>query len=277
MIFLKALRRLKRLSADQQKTIRAQSISGRHSFRVWLRLLRGIGEFDSLRDKSMWSLGWCIAGAIALFIFNVFLAFSIPNESPLAKLVILAIPFTILALVWLFHVLVKLSSSDIHNSVREFAYPFLRVLAIETSYFNKVALELKLRGRLDLRNKTYGPAALVKTLPGRIKPTETKFEYEWLRLSTMLADQTKLQLSITDFIRQVHFQKRGRSGKIKSKTKYKVVVKMEASFLPPGQSEWVHEERKVKSTDIEFKPQLETLLQMISTYYRQHPPKEAIA
>jgi len=272
MSLFATLRRLKKLSPEQRKILRCHFIAGKRSYRVWLRVFRGLDEFDLLRDKAIAPLGWSIAGVLLLSIAALIIKGNLESGSQWEKPILVVLGLFVIMFVWLVSTLRKLKALDSPNTVRGFAYPFLKVLAVETSSANKADLAMNLRRRLDPKNIVFGPAPMEKARKAWISPKETRFEYPWLRISTLLADQTKMKLQVTDRVRQIHFRKRGSSGKIKFKTKYKVQVRIDASFLPPSSDTWVSVQRSVKSSDIDFVPSLDLLLDVVSSYYQAHPP-----
>ena len=115
----------------------------------------------------------------------------------------------------------RLGKIDIHNNLREFVVPVVNLIGQDMEAGTKISLDLDLRGKtLDSKlKKTH------KDDPGWLsypKVTTRIYNDPWFRLTGQLVDGSKLILNVDDQVTRLDKTYKGSSGKIKSKTKYKV-------------------------------------------------------
>ncbi len=277
MNFMAALTRYKRLSVEQRRVFSSRAITGKRSLRYWTRFIRQLSEFDALRDKSAKALAWLtVLGAIMLLVSGSYL-FVDYYEWTLENYIGVGVALLSLSgFIWLLRTAYFLSSNDLPNHLRAVVYPFLKVLMVETSPRAKVDLTVRLRERIDMHHLTAPPRKLDPKKNSRwIKATETRYSRTWLLLEALLADCTRMQLSVEDSTRKLDVTKRGSSGKIRSKLKYKIRTKIRAAFLPPGATQWVRYKTVIPTSEPDSIIALDQLLSVISRYYKEHPPKRA--
>lgn len=115
----------------------------------------------------------------------------------------------------------RLGKIDIHNNLREFVVPVVNLIGQDMEAGTKISLDLDLRGKtLDSKLKNTH-----KDDPGWLsypKVTTRIYDDPWFRLTGQLVDGSKLILNVDDQVTRLDKTYKGRSGKIKSKTKYKV-------------------------------------------------------
>ncbi len=122
-----------------------------------------------------------------------------------------------------------LGKIDIHNNLREFIVPIINLVGQDMPAGQKIAIDLDLRGKtIDGKLKDTR-----KDNPGWFsypKVTTRIYEDPWFRLNGQLVDGSRLMLNVDDQITRIDKTYKGMSGKIKSKTKYKVKHAITASL-----------------------------------------------
>jgi len=115
----------------------------------------------------------------------------------------------------------RLGKIDIHNNLREFVVPVVNLIGQDMEAGTKISLDLDLRGKtLDSKLKDTR-----KDDPGWFsypKVTTRIYDDPWFKLTGQLVDGSKLILNIDDQVTRLDKTYKSMSGKIKSKTKYKV-------------------------------------------------------
>ena len=266
---MNALSLFRQLSPEQKTAIREKTMFGKHSIRSWIRLLHGLAQFDAKRDAGATKL-YVLTTFVCLFT-SVFFWIVLSSYSAGGRPGPISLTILVLMLVlsfWLFRVSRTMYKGDLPNQLRLVVYPLLRVLAEETSSRARVDMTHRLYGRTHKKNLISGPTKLTGKLPNGWKSAkESRYRDEWLLLDAFLADKTRMALQITDITRRFDVTKRGSSGKIKSKTKYKIQTRISAHFLPPGSKTWVTKKHVERSKDEKEIVSVDTILQLISDYY----------
>lgn len=115
----------------------------------------------------------------------------------------------------------RLGKIDIHNNLREFVVPVVNLIGQDMEAGTKISLDLDLRGKtLDSKLKDNR-----KNDPGWFsypKVTTRVYDDPWFRLTGQLVDGSRLILNVDDQVTRIDKTYKGSSGKIKSKTKYKI-------------------------------------------------------
>ncbi|PKL46542.1 MAG: hypothetical protein CVV42_16055 [Candidatus Riflebacteria bacterium HGW-Riflebacteria-2] len=115
----------------------------------------------------------------------------------------------------------RLGKIDIHNNLREFVVPVVNLVGQDMEAGTKISLDLDLRGK-TLDNKLKDTR---KDDPGWFsypKVTTRIYDDPWFKLTGQLVDGSKLILNVDDQVTRLDKTYKSMSGKIKSKTKYKV-------------------------------------------------------
>ena len=219
----KATTLYKSLTEEQKSFINAKNLKGSHPVGVWLDFFKPIVLMDTLCDKQRKAKkNWLIFFVIITFISFFFLALG-----PLGILIELALIFTIIVLSVK---LIKLKNIDISNQLRLFVFPFLSLMNNDINKKENIELNLEFSNPMDSR-------FMIKEIPNtnrRYPKVKTKFyKNNWMSAKMKLKDETELDFNINDIIRRRDITKRSRSGKIKSKVKYKVNHVTELKVLFP--------------------------------------------
>ncbi len=104
----------------------------------------------------------------------------------------------------------KIHTFDASKNIQTFILPFIYYLK------NDVWEETLLHLEIDLN-----PSVTV----GKLDPKTKLHHFEWIKGRTRLMDGSEIQFKIKDIRRKWNETKRGLSGKIKTKTKYKIITK----------------------------------------------------
>ncbi len=268
MKIVRAMSLYRKLSAEQQKAIRQRVLFGKHSIRGWLRLLHGLAQFDERRDSAA---AWLYTATVVTVMFALASAYIVAaeylDESRASGTAVVALVVLGILSVGLLRASRILWTGDLPNHLRSVVYPLLRVLAEETSANARVEMTHRLLGRTHKKNLIAGPTKLTKLRPGWRSAKETRYLDDWLLLDAYLADRTRLKLRISDLTTRYDITKRGSSGKIKSKTKYKVRTRVSAHFLAPGSSEWTKRAIALKSKNESEIIPVRAVLHLIADYY----------
>lgn len=279
MSFIDALSLFKHLTPEQKAAVRQKTVFGKRSIRSWIKLLHGLAQFDAKRDQGVTKLYVLTTFAClftSVFLYIVIATFNAGGRPGPIALTILTL--MILLSTWLFYVSRTLYKGDLPNQLRLVVYPLLRVLAEETSSRARIDMTHRLWGRTHKKNLISGPKKLTGKLPNRWRSAKERcYRDEWLILDAYLADKTRLLLQITDVTKRFDITKRGSSGKIKSKTKYKVQTRINAHFLAPGSKTWVTKKHVERSSDEKTVVPVRVILRLIADYYRTAPHHSAAA
>jgi hypothetical protein len=203
---------LGKLTPEQQTFLKTRKYEGRQTMKQWLELFHGLAVLDTHGDKvrakakNIWIIALVFA-IISLFIVAVF-----------PFILILTI---ILLAVFIYYltIFLKLNKIDLSNHLREQVYPFLAAIKDDLSEKEKIKMTLDFS---DATDKKY----LVQTIPNSSKryPKITTYFYKlpYFSANFTLQDGAEVEFEADDLIRKRDITKRGSSGKIKSKVKYKI-------------------------------------------------------
>lgn len=114
--------------------------------------------------------------------------------------------------------------------------------------------EKKVKARLDLTGMADSKQVSKKELPpGRFqKLTETVQKDPWCELRLPLADGSVMTLEVTNEYHKIERRYKGRSGKIKWKSKWRKEAEVAATLLPPPGMQW-NESAQVAGADEKLK------------------------
>lgn len=207
MPYLEAQRGHAALTDVQKEMVQEKHVVGDTTFLDLFEILRAVAEFDYTRDAASSKTGcW----AAVLVIGGIGSAFVV---GPAALVFLLPGLF-------LWKKAHSLGTQDLHNLLRDFVVPSMQVLRQDLEKDAPVTIDLDLRGGTR-EERQVGIESV--TDPGMWqypKIREKRFVDPWLKLSTVLADGSRLVIEGTDHIRQRTVTRRRR--KVKTKTKYKI-------------------------------------------------------
>jgi hypothetical protein len=207
MSILDAYRNYRSLTNEQRALLVDKATSGSRTPAEWLAFLGGVAAYDSSADRLRTAAGWTIAACLVLAIV------SLAAASAIGALVVLAVGIGSVIL------FVRLKRNDVPNNMRECVLPLVALLREEMEPGAALRLRLDLTGGMRKEKQT-GAESLP---PGNfIRAEETSYTDPWFEGDGTFADGSNVGWSVVDMIRRRDVTKRGRSGKIKSKTKFKV-------------------------------------------------------
>lgn len=198
------------LSAEQKEIIANKRAEAERTPAAWCVMLGELAAFDEVGDAGRKRAGWGCGISILLTIVLLIVF------APLAALTVIA---TIVFAVMFF----RLKKRDIPNSLRESLLPLVVVLREDMESDASLSLRFDLREptrRENVKRENKGAG-------GYPRVEESFYENAWMSGSGALADGTTLEWSVTDGIRERKVTKRNPRGKIKTKTKYKVLRMLE--------------------------------------------------
>ncbi|MDB5032915.1 MAG: hypothetical protein JWQ98_156 [Chlorobi bacterium] len=107
--------------------------------------------------------------------------------------------------------------NDLSNNLRKFILPMITLMREDIDRGGTLTLRLNLS---DPMAKEYQTGS--ETLRKRMNTEQTTYQLTWMEARTVLADDSTLELTITDQIRQRKTTRRNARGKVKVKLKYRV-------------------------------------------------------
>ncbi|MCB1141202.1 MAG: hypothetical protein H7A24_01565 [Leptospiraceae bacterium] len=280
MIKTKALEIYEKFDDEQKEFIRSKTIEKNYKPKKLMELFNSIARMDQLNDEVReklfgWMIGMGMLAAISLISGLIFFP-------PLIFLSILSI----LPLGILFFLNRKHTSIDLENNFRIFLVPFLSILKEEMHPDSKIYVKLDCNPIEDESNIINSKTTDTSKYPY----TKTNiYSKHWLDLSTELLDHSFLSLSITDVIIKKEKTKRNPRGKIKSKSKSKVVHKLNYQFkfsksaydLKPNSGSFTRDDsyfimsgkKKIASPGENLQLDVNQVLGLIGSAYKQLIPK----
>ncbi len=133
---------------------------------------------------------------------------------------------------------------DLLDDFRVLIRPVLRDILDDLDPEKKVKVRFDLTGMADSKQ-----VSKKELPPGRFqKLTETVQKDPWCELRLPLADGSLMTLEVTNEYHKIERRYKGRSGKIKWKSKWRKEAEVSASLLPPAGVKW-NESAKVTGPD----------------------------
>jgi hypothetical protein len=223
---------LKAMSAEDRAIISSRKCEGEMPPTEWLRLIDRLDAFDAraqhARGVARSGFWICLAGAIVAVIFG--------SSSGMSWLFAFAGIAGLLAFVFFLPSWMWLGSVDVPDSLRSFVAPMIAVLREDM----KTGGTLKCRFDFtdwDTTPKRLKSVEVPKSelLAGTQKRTNNYYRNGWIMVEGALVDGSRLKFEITDYRTVAKIRKRGRSGKIKFKTKSKLKRVSRVTMRPgPG-------------------------------------------
>lgn len=202
-----ALRAYLKLTPEQKTFLSNKTYEASMPASEWLALIENISRFDHHLDAFRGLCGWIgfllmLGGGVQVFFTG--------QLNPYLLLIGGGFLFV--------YFIVRLA--DIHNNLRRFVLPMLRILQMDLHDETPINMKLDLRG-----NKFY--TKLEDTIEGDRREDEIYID-PWLSASTRLQDGTSLQWSITEKFR--YRTQRNYRGKVKVKFKRKRRYEVQLGF-----------------------------------------------
>ncbi len=217
MSIIAAIRAYLALNKQQKRLLKNKRLEGDYTPEAWIRLLGGLASYDTHGDRLRRFSG----KAAIVMLVATFIGFFIPP--------LLVISLSLLAVsggIWLIT-----RRADLSNHLRVFVLPLIALLGDDVKPGRTLHL------RLDLRGGTIKDKRTEKKEPYRKgayhKIVETLYQDDWLSGDTVLSDGSRLQLQLSDSIRELKKTKRNARNKTKTKTKYKIKGLMDVQLKLP--------------------------------------------
>ena len=229
MKFVQAFSLIKQLNPSQKDFLKTKTLQGKTTLEELLEFLKKLKEYDELGDAARKQLGmvllFCGIGIFAGIVCAATGFSQILGMVIIAVAVICAFVFGI--------IFSRLKGYDLPDQLRNLIVPLLTILKEDMAPNRPVEVSFDLRGRTrDKQTSDEKP----KMMSGYPKVRYTRFTDEWFTFRTKLVDKTAVQLKCISFIERRGITKRSRSGKIKSKTKWKNRAVVDLSLKPPAEA-----------------------------------------
>lgn len=225
MKFTDAISKYRALSPEQKAFINNSQKQFSETSEKLLTFFKPLAIYDRICDEARAQLLNIIISFVVLSFLGIFVIAFMDGFYPVIAIELLFLVMTVLALIlrW------QLGKIDIHNNLREFVVPMVNLIGQDMAANRKITLDL------DLRGKTHASKLkdTKKEDPGWLsypKLTTSIYEDPWFNMTGELIDGSKVMLTVDDQITQIDRTYKGRSGKIKSKTKYKVKSMIKAGL-----------------------------------------------
>jgi hypothetical protein len=209
MGIIDAFRTYNALGSEHADVLNTKVIRGSRTPGEWLTFLKSVAAYDRTTDSLRYVAGWGIVAGLLLAII-----LGIALQSLVASLVCLLI--AILSIVFF----VRLKRRDIPNTMRFCVLPLVALLREDMEPDAQLLLRADFTGGIRREKQAAGGGPLPKG--NYISGTQTFYNDPWFEGEGTFADGSNVAWSVNDLIRQRDITKRGRSGKIKSKRKFKV-------------------------------------------------------
>ncbi len=217
MSIFAALRAYMGLSKQQKRLLKTKRLEGEDTQQAWLSLFGGLARYDTHGDRLRRLSG------IGFFVLLV------PAFFSMAYPPLMLISFPLLAASGIIWLLTR--RADLSNHLRLFVLPLITLLGDDMKPGSTLHLKLDLRGGLVKDKRTEKKAPYKKGVYHKI--VETLYLDPWLSGDMVLADGSRLQIHLSDAIRELKKTKRTARGKTKSKKKYKVKGLMDVHLKLP--------------------------------------------
>ena len=213
MKFISEIKAYGALSSEQKSFVKAKTLEGDSTPDEWLSFFAKVAEFDAYVDTGRKSLKFGCVATVIMFAAGIFLA-AFVGPILLLLAVLCAILLGLTAYVQ--------SRVDLPNNFRELAFPLVSILKEEMEPNEQLFL------KLDLRGKKLAEKENVAARNHTARGDDRFYEDPWMAGRAMLADGSRLELNVVDYVRERKRTRRSASGKTKTKTKHKIKTVIEA-------------------------------------------------
>ncbi len=259
--------------AKHSPLLRARRLEGAFPIEDAIALLDDLTHLDAHNDRRRKYLSWAMKAAGVLAVLCV-----------LAGLVPLIAVFVV-AIVVLLIFYYRLARIDLRNDVLELHRAWLRILAADMEPQQSITLKLDFTPATTKQHRVYDQK--VKGVRCR------EYVHPWYTAETQLADGARLHCDATTRVRERVITKHSRSGKTKTKRKYKYWTKLDVSLGLPhdsfsvtpaaptgdekirtkaGEKRNVVRVSRVLSSTSAAPPTVDDLIQTVALAYRQAAP-----
>ena len=244
----KTLAALNALNPEQKAILKNKQIAGSYTPREALDLLKPVGEFDRMSDKSRTGIGCWSA---ALFVFSI-VALVVTGNGVLPWFLGMPLVLGLFGgFVYFLVTVIKLSKQDLSNNFRQIALPFFTILKEDMHPFEKMEVRLDLSSPTHKSKKTGESDAY--TLGVYHKVIDSYYRDAWFEGSAWLADGSSLAWSVTEEITESARTKRYARGKYKTKTKYRKRCLLAVDVALPHKHYGVDRALQSDDTKVKFK------------------------
>lgn len=212
------------LTDEQRSIIDRKYIQGTHTADEWLKVLKGIAEYDALGDDAKKVAKPTQAGCVVVGV-GFFAALILGNMLDLGEQVITGLVVAVLVIGGIILIYRSfypssyklLANRDLPNHFRSFALPILVLLKEE------IAADEPIDFWVDMREKNQQENVIQKNDPGKRGNTRTTFyHHNMVEIKTRFSDGTRFHFQLGDVVRKRIRSRRNARGKLKVKTKYKI-------------------------------------------------------
>lgn len=203
---------LAKLTPEQQTFLKTRKYEGRQTMKQWLELFHGLALLDTHGDKirnkakNIWIV------SLVFFIISLFFVAVVP-------LILIVSAILLILFIYFLVIFFKLDKIDLSNHLRLQVYPFLAAIKDDLNEKGKIQMTLDFSEVVD---KKY----LIETIPNTSKRypkiTTRYYKLPYFSASFTLQDGAEVEFEAEDLVRKRDITKRGSSGKVKSKVKYKI-------------------------------------------------------
>ncbi|MEO5929814.1 MAG: hypothetical protein ABIR47_07770, partial [Candidatus Kapaibacterium sp.] len=194
------------LSSEQRSLVRTKRINATHTPDEWIALLGTVANLDRSVEQLRRIAGWSVFLSIVICLIAGMGLHSAPLLFLFAALAVAALAVYFFA-----------RHNDLSNNLRKFILPMITLMREDIDRDGALTLRLNLS---DPMTKEFQTGS--ETLRTRLNTEQTTFQITWMEAETVLADDSTLELTIADQIRQRKTTKRNARGKVKVKFKYRV-------------------------------------------------------
>lgn len=224
----KTLAALNALTTEQKAILKQKRLEGSYTPQALLTLLKPIGEFDRMSDKSRVGIGcWS-----AVFFVLAIACLIITGNGVLPWFIgVPAILGFIGFFLYFLVTVIRLSKQDLSNNFRQIALPFFAILREDMEKGEAMSVKLDLSSPTDKSKKTGESDAYALGIYHKV--IDHYYRDTWFEGSAWLADGSAVAWSIVEDITESKRTKRNARGKYKTKTKYRKVCHIAVDVTLP--------------------------------------------
>jgi hypothetical protein len=259
--------------AKHSPLMRARRLEGAFPIEDAIALLDDLTTLDTRNDRRRKYLSYAMKGSGVLALVCLF--------AGLAPLIALFVVAVVVLLIFYY----RLNRIDLPNDVLELCRAWLRILAADMAPQQSIALKLDFNPATSKAHRVYDQ---------KVKGVRClEYVHPWYTAETQLADGARLHCDATTRVRERVVTKHSRSGKTKTKRKYKYWTKLDVALgLPndsftvakaaPGGPEKIRTKAGEKRNVVRVSrvltslsaapPKLDDLIQPVALAYRQAAP-----
>lgn len=218
------------LSPEAMEIVRLRKVSGRRRLKEWLPLLEEMAVFDQRTNASLKVLGGLsVLSGVLLVISGIASFIALASDETGVAGVVFVIGLVLLAAFIALRMRVgSLKAIDLQDELREAVLPTLRALEEDIPPKGKITIDMNLGPTVARENMVSR-----NNLPTHyIKLVETVYRQRCGTLSIPLCTGGELSFCIEKDNIEYDRHYRSRSGKYKTKRKWRSVTTVEASFMP---------------------------------------------